>query len=111
MLPTTLVAKTFAKILDPHAKLNGALYNVVTGTVHYAAAIMTEFPPKQLTKSELKVTPSLCIIWIEYDVMGEPPLFGAYQSMTTLVLVITEVVGALGIAGMAAASTITAVDV
>ena len=40
---------------------------------------------------------------IVYDVIAEPPLVGATQVTTTLELEITEVVGAVGVLGLAAA--------
>ena len=42
---------------------------------------------------------------IVYEVIGEPPLFMAAQVITTLVLEITEVVGADGVFGLEAALT------
>ena len=40
---------------------------------------------------------------IVYDIIGEPPLVGAAQVTTTLVLETTDVAGAVGVLGLAAA--------
>jgi hypothetical protein len=44
---TALVAVTFAKILDPYAKLNGAPIRDYIGTVHALALIMSALVPSQ----------------------------------------------------------------
>jgi hypothetical protein len=42
-----------------------------------------------------------------YPVIGEPPLFGATQAIVTLMLELTEVVGAARTLGIAAALILT----
>ena len=59
--------------------------------------------PLQLAGSVLKVTPSLYLIFIVYEVIGEPPLNGADQVIVTPVLETTEVTGEVGVLGLAAA--------
>lgn len=53
--------------------------------------------------------PSFCRISIVYDVIALPPLSGAVHLTITLVL-LTVVVGADGIAGSCAASTLITLD-
>ena len=47
--------------------------------------------------------PSLYLILTVYDVIADPPLEGAVQLIVTLTLVLVDVVGAAGTAGIAAA--------
>ena len=69
------------------------------------AAIISGSAPSQSFKLELKVTPSAYLIYMEYDVITEPLLTGANQVIVTPVFETTEVVGAFGWFGTAAAIT------
>ena len=92
-------------MLAPHGKLNGEAYSVEIGIVQLVADIIPALEPLQLANSAEYVNPSLCLIVIEYAVKGDPPLKGANQVTTTLVFETTEVVGAVGVLGLAAALT------
>ena len=69
------------------------------------ADMIPALEPLQLANSAEYVNPSLCLIVIEYAVIGDPPLNGATHVTTTPVLETTEVVGAVGVLGLAAALT------
>lgn len=68
---------------------------MLTGIVQEVAETNAGNEPSQLINSKLKLTPSLCLMQILYDVIGEPQLDEAVQSIMTDVLLNT-VVGAAG---------------
>ena len=61
--PKLLVAKTCAYILEPHGRLKGAALSVLVGMLHFAVDKIVVSAPLQ-SGVVLKVTPSLCLIFI-----------------------------------------------
>jgi len=45
--PIIFVALTLAKMLPPHAKLNGSALNVENGIIHLLCALINKFEPSQ----------------------------------------------------------------
>ena len=80
---TIFVAATLAKTLEPHARLNGADKSTEIGIVQLKAYIIAAAEPSQLARSVLNVTPSLCLILMVYDDIGDTPLYGAAQVTTS----------------------------
>jgi hypothetical protein len=54
-LPTMLIDKTLAKMLEPHANENGELVNTEIGIVHILLATIVVFVPSQLIRSDANV--------------------------------------------------------
>jgi hypothetical protein len=57
-----LIAATYANTLDPYGKLNGYPSNVLIRTEHDCMLTTVGLRPLQLIGSEVKVTPSTCLI-------------------------------------------------
>jgi hypothetical protein len=58
--PILLIAVTYAHILEPQVKENGAKVNETLGMVHLVALTIPGKVPLQLAVNAEKVTPSLC---------------------------------------------------
>ena len=83
-------------MLAPQGKLQGLAWRTVNGIVQLGEVKTLDRAPLQ--ELVLLQVPFACFIFIEYAVIGEPPLYGAVQFITTFVSEI-DVVGAMGVLG------------
>jgi hypothetical protein len=102
------VADTVAKTCELQGMLKGAAINTVLAIVHYRFWTMVAVAPLHVLSTG-EYPPSFYRIKTVYAVIKLPPLSGAVQLTITLVP-LTVVVGATGIAGSCAASTLNGLE-